>query len=145
MKRALYILLASLILSACTAGGAQNSQSMRINEAWARPGMSGGNTAVYFIIENPSVGSDRLLGAACDAAKMVEVHMTSTDAQGNSKMEHQEAVEIPAGETIRFEPGGLHVMLMNLNEDLQPGQRLAVTLQFEKTGDVQVEAAVREP
>lgn len=99
---------------------------------------------MYFAIENGGE-ADTLLDAKCDAAMMVQVHMTQTDAAGNSSMIHQESVPIPASDTVAFEPGGLHVMLMNLKTDLQPGEVLPVTLRFEKAGEVQVQAAVMEP
>lgn len=136
-------LLAAMLagLNSCTPRGG----SLTVKDAWARPGQAGGATAVYFVIENSQPEDETLLGAASDAAMMTEVHMTETDADGMSKMIHQESVAVPAGESVEFRPGGLHVMLMNLKEDLEPGQTLTVTLRFAGAGEVQVEAPVREP
>lgn len=60
-------------------------------------------------------------------------------------MEPQEAVEIPAGENVQFQPGGLHVMLVGLKNDLKVGDTLKVTLKFETAGEITVEAEVKEP
>ncbi len=147
MKYVLSLILVMLLMVSCAPVGGQETeaQALTIDTPWARPALSGGNSAVYFTIENPGQEADRLLGAQCDAAQMVQVHMTVMEADGTSKMMHQEAVDIPAGESISFEPGGLHIMLMNLTEDLQPGQVLPVTLEFENAGAVEVMASVREP
>lgn len=145
MKRAFLLIFVLVLFAGCAPAASQEAGNLNIQEPWARPAKAGGNSAVYFTIDNGPGQEDRLLGAQCDAAEMVQMHMTTTDADGNSKMTHQESVIIPAGESVSFEPGGLHVMLMNLNEDLEPGETLSVTLEFEKLGKVQVEATVREP
>ncbi len=54
-------------------------------------------------------------------------------------------VVIPAGALVEFAPGGLHGMLMGLDEDLFAGRTYAATLTFEHTGEVQIEVEVRAP
>src|SRR5574338_1323981 len=145
MKRVFTLFLIMLMLAGCSTSAADKNAGIRIEEAWARPAMRGGNTAAYFTIENDTAEPDRLLSARCSAAVMTQVHRTVTGADGTSKMMHQETLDIPAGEKTVFEPGGLHVMLMDLNADLKAGQIVTITLDFEKSGAVQVEAVVREP
>ncbi len=58
-------------------------------------------------------------------------------------MREIDAIEIPAGETVELVPGGLHIMLIDLVEDLEVGDRFEVTLTFEHAGDVTVTAEVR--
>lgn len=145
MQRILVLLLVGMLFAGCAPAAGSTEDSIAVQEAWARPAQSGGNSAIYFTIDNTAGQEDRLVEARCSAAHMVEMHMTTTDADGNSKMAKQNAVAVPAGEVIHFEPGGLHVMLMNLSEDLEPGQSLPFTLVFEKMGEVQIEAEVREP
>jgi copper(I)-binding protein len=53
-------------------------------------------------------------------------------------------VEIPAGDSINLEPGGKHIMLLNLKQGLNPGDRITMTLTFQQTGSMIVEAEVRE-
>ena len=53
-------------------------------------------------------------------------------------------LEIPAGGTVELMPGGYHIMLIDLNQELKVGDKIEVTLKFEKAGDVKVTAEVRE-
>ena len=59
------------------------------------------------------------------------------------KMRHVDAVEIPPGESVRLEPGGLHVMLMGVDPALEAGERISVTLVFERAGEVVLSVPVR--
>jgi copper(I)-binding protein len=130
-----------LLLGACTVGGG----NLSIKEVWARPGLAGETSAVYFTIENGQSEADSLLSVSCDAAGMAELHISLEDDQGNMTMQPQEKVDVPAQAKVEFKPGGLHIMLMGLKEDLKVDQKLKVTLNFEKAGAVQIEATVREP
>jgi len=59
------------------------------------------------------------------------------------KMRPVPKIAVPAGGKIEMKPGGYHVMLLGLKRDLKPGEKVAVTLKFERGGNVPVEAAVR--
>ncbi len=52
-------------------------------------------------------------------------------------------VPVPAGRTVAFEPGGRHVMLMDLRQDLETGVPVTLTLRFEQAGPVTVVATVQ--
>lgn len=116
-----------------------------ISGAWARPGFSGGNSAVYFIIENSGEQADSLLSAEANVSQHVQLHESMMDNSGMMSMHEQERVEAPARDQIAFQPGGLHVMLINLNEDLNPGDRFNLVLIFQGAGQVPVDVEVREP
>ena len=57
----------------------------------------------------------------------------------------QGGIEVPAGGQVELKPGGYHVMLIGLMRDLSDGEKFPLTLQFEKGGEVTVEAEVRQP
>jgi hypothetical protein len=116
---------------------------LQVNEIWARPGLAGGNSSVYFVIENRTGSDDTLLSASSDVAGAVELHMTSMQ-DGNMQMMHQQEVPVPTGKT-EFKPGGLHVMLIGLNQDLNPGDTFSLTLDFAAASDMQLEITVSEP
>jgi periplasmic copper chaperone A len=131
-----------LLLTRCispVAGG------ITISGAWARPSFAGANSAVYFIIENSGDQADSLLSAEANVSQLVELHQSMMDSSGMMSMHEQERVDVPAKDLIAFQPGGLHVMLVNLYEDLRPGDRFNLTLNFQNAGRVPVDVEVREP
>lgn len=64
---------------------------------------------------------------------------------GMMTMREVERIEIPAGTTVTLEPGGYHVMMMDVQRTLSPGDTIEITLTFERAGEVVVTAEVREP
>jgi len=52
-------------------------------------------------------------------------------------------LEIPAGETVSLEPGGYHIMLLDLASPLEEGSTVELTLTFENAGELVVTAEVR--
>jgi copper(I)-binding protein len=60
-------------------------------------------------------------------------------------MVQQENVPVGAQSQIEFKPGGLHVMLIGLNQDLKPGETFQVTLNFEKAGPITMDVPVKQP
>jgi hypothetical protein len=55
-----------------------------------------------------------------------------------------DSVDIPAGGELAFKPGSYHVMLMGLKQELKTGDKVTLTLNFEKAGPVTVECEVRD-
>lgn len=95
----------------------------------------------YLTVTNKGDSADRLLGGSSAIASRVEVHnMEMTD--GVMKMRPvPEGLEIPVGQTVELAPGGYHLMLIELKEPIAEGDMVAVTLEFEKAGSVEVELA----
>jgi copper(I)-binding protein len=142
MKRSLLslVLLCLLLVTA-----ACSSKSLQVSEVWARPGEAGGTSAVYFVVTNPSSQDDALLGAASQAAETVEMHMSMMQENETMTMMHQESIPVPAGDTVEFTPGGLHLMLIDLAEALEPGDIFQVTLDFQNSGKMSLDAEVKAP
>jgi copper(I)-binding protein len=136
------LILAGGVVTVLTMAG---SKELSVSDNWARASAAGENSAIYFVIANGPQEDDVLLDVRCDAAMMAQLHLSKVDANGVMSMEHQERIPVPAGQRVAFKPGGLHVMLMNLKQDLKPGQKISFTLVFEKAGEMALEAAVREP
>jgi len=129
----------AFVLAAC---GASGSGELGVNDVWARPGLADGNSAVFFVIDNPGA-EDFLLSASSDVAGAVELHKTVME-DGAMKMVQQMNVPVPTGETV-FKPGDLHVMLIGLKNDLNPGDEFTLTLNFEKAGKKTLSVIVQEP
>lgn len=97
----------------------------------------------YMTIVNDGAMSDRLLGASTPVAGKVEIHQT-VEEDGMMKMIEQEnGIEVPAGGEAALAPGGYHLMIMGLDEPLQEGTRVPMTLSFERAGDVDIELEVK--
>ena len=111
--------------------------SLKIEDAKARATvpaqkMSGG----FMKIENKG-GADKLLAASSSVSKTMELHTMSME--GNvMKMREIKAIEIPANGKVELKSGGLHLMFIDLKEQLKPGSTIKVKLKFEKAGEVEV-------
>lgn len=145
--------LALLMMLGAACGG---DDGVSIDKPWARASAGMANAGAAYM-QLTSADGDRLIGASVDAsiAGTVEVHETvaadmgsdsSDDGEGMGAMMMQEVGEIalPAGEMVSLEPGGYHVMLLNLAEPFEVGETFELTLQFESAGDRVVEVEVRE-
>ena len=141
MKRRLVAILAiALLLSACRA-----EEGIIIHNAWMRPVAEGGNGAVYFVLSNHSVATDELVGASSSIAEAVEIHESSM-VEGTGVMQMNRVFSIPLnrGAKVVFEPGGYHVMLVNVSKALAIGEAVEVTLQFKNQADLPVIVSVAE-
>ena len=152
--------------SGSAAGG-----TIEISGAWARTSpMIAGAGAAYMVIKNTGSEADMLIGASSPAAKTAEVHETylveespaasmdggmgaaspaaSMDGGMGSGsmmgMRQIDSLEIPAGGSVELKPGSYHVMLLELVAPLKAGDKIEITLSFEKSGDITVTADVKD-
>jgi len=170
MARLAPVLAIALIVAACSGG---SSSGIKTSGAWARTSpMVAGAGAAYVVIENTGSAADALIGAKSDIAKSTEVHETYAiesekpmESTGMGGMESPTAsgmpeasmgtgsgmmgmrpiarLEIPAGGKVELKPGSYHIMLIDLTKELKAGDKVEITLVFEKAGDVKVTADVR--
>lgn len=101
--------------------------------------------AVRLTIRNGTETDDVLTGVSSPTSSEAGVHRSATDADGRSTMKPVDRLEVPAGETVAFEAGGLHVMLEDPSPELEVGDKVTVTLEFEQAGVRTVRADVVEP
>ncbi len=114
-----------------------------IDMPWIRATPPGAKAAAgYLKITNTGKEPDRLIGGLWPLASAVEVHEMSM-AGGVMKMRKLEnGLEIKPGQTVELSPGGYHLMLTGLQDRVREGKPIKVTLNFEKSGSVDVEFAV---
>jgi hypothetical protein len=94
--------------------------------------------AGYMVITNKGKAADRLLSVTTAASTRSDLHGT-INAGGIMQMRAQAGgVPIPAGGTVRFAPGGLHVMFIGLKAAAPPGQMIKARLTFARAGSVDV-------
>ncbi len=122
---------------------AQRAGDLVIETAWARRPL-GANGAAYVTVRTEGAEPDRLVGVATDVAGRAELH-THVMEDGVMRMRPLDALEINPGEPAVMRPGGTHVMLMGMKRELSEGERFAVTLRFERAGEVEVMVRVMAP
>lgn len=134
--------LLAVVLTACSTGG---SGELAVEDAWVRPApMPGGNGAGYLVINNGTDTDDALVSANADFAQAVEIHESMALEGDMMSMQPVDSVPAPAGESVRLEPGGYHIMLIGIDEQLQEGDTVTLTLTFQNAGEMTIEAPVRE-
>lgn len=116
---------------------------IEVVDPWARPGVEGRMSAAYFLISNFNSEEDVLTSVETDVAQSAEVHESYEREEGMMSMREVPQLDLPAQSTVRFEQGGLHVMLMQLTRQLSDGDTFELTLTFEKSDSVTVEVPVR--
>jgi hypothetical protein len=139
MSNKILAFAASLVVA--SAALAQPTQ-LEVDHAWARatPGKAD-NGAAYVTITSPT--ADRLVSASTPVAKKAELHTMSMQGMV-MKMRPISGVDIPAGQPVSLKPGGEHIMLMGLNEQLREGRSFPLTLDFEKAGPRTVTVTVEK-
>lgn len=132
-----------LIFTTACSNNSEENNGILINNVWARPALAGNNSAAYFVIENNLKESEKLLSVESTIAEISEIHLSS-NVDGVMKMAKQEFVEIKSGSTLEFKPMSYHIMLINLNRDLNVGDQFNLTLNFEKSGSLDIQVEIRE-
>ncbi len=115
-----------------------------IENFWARATPPGAKTgAGYIQITNKGKEPDRLVGATLDGAGRVEMHETLNEGGVMRMREREGGIDVAPGATIAFEPGGLHLMFLDLSGDLKEGATASGTIVFEKAGEVAIVFPIR--
>ena len=144
MKRIIFSLIAASVVLASTlvfAGSA--ADEVTVTDAYARavpPGQP--NSASFMLLSNDSATGHAVVAAESSVSKVAELH-THTMSEGMMKMRQVEKIEIPAKGVTRLEPGGLHVMLIGLTQNLKPGDEVALTLVFEDGSKIMTNVPVQ--
>jgi len=115
-----------------------------ITQAWSRATPGGAKIAGgYLTIENKGAAPDRLMGGAGDVAAKIEVHEMATKDGVMTMRPLDKGLAIEPGKTVKLAPGGYHLMLMDLKGPLKQGDKVPLTLEFEKAGKVNLSLDVQ--
>ena len=123
------------------AGAGAAAEPPTVTDAWVRATPPGATTAAAYLTITNAGAADRLLGAATSAARAVEIHTHVVDG-GLHRMVRVEDLTLPAGEAVRLEPGGLHLMLVDLATPLAAATTVALSLRFANAGTLELEVPV---
>jgi periplasmic copper chaperone A len=95
-----------------------------------------GTGALFFTVSNGGATADRLVAAKASVAKLVEIHEMATVGNVMTMAPLADGLEIPAGGSVELKPGGYHVMMFGLRQDLNAGDQFEATIVFETAGDL---------
>jgi copper(I)-binding protein len=141
MNRRQLIALAAASLGAALPAWAAG---LAITDAWSRSTPPGVTVGVgYFTLRNETGKSDRLLRISSPIAEKVQVHRTEI-LDGIARMREVAVLHVEAGQELKFEPNGMHLMLMGLKKPLVEGQTFELNLVFEVAGARKVKVVVRK-
>ena len=115
-----------------------------ITQAWSRATPGGAKIGGgYLTIENKGAAPDRLIGGSADVAGKLEVHEMAMNNGVMTMRPLDKGLSIEPGKTVKLAPGGYHLMLFDLKSPLKQGDKLPVTLEFEKAGKVKLSLDMR--
>lgn len=137
----LTILLGAVLFGMMATGCGASPGGIAIDDA--RIGQPTGPHAALYLTATSEGEPDRLVAASTDVAAGVEIHQTTTE-DGVMSMQRTDGLDLRAGESLMLEPGGLHLMLLDVAR-LDVGAVVEVTLIWETAGEMTVEAEVVEP
>lgn len=110
-------------------------------QPWSRPAAAGTTGVGFMTLINRGRSAEVLTAVETPAARKVEIHRSSMKGDMAS-MQRQEGVSIPAGGAVRFEPGGLHLMLIGLTRPLKTGDKAPAVLVFASGARIKADFAV---
>jgi periplasmic copper chaperone A len=121
--------------------GCSQHARIEVSDAWSAalpPTATVG--AAYMRIS--SSAPDELISADTPIASRVEFH-TTQNTNGMMQMRKLQRLRIPSGESLTFEPGSNHMMLVGLRQPLVAGSAYRMTLHFKNAGNISVDVPVK--
>ncbi len=144
LSRSLLVAATMLTLTGAAHADDVRAGDLVISQSWSRATPGGAKVAGgYLTIENKGTSADRLIGGTSDNAARLEVHEMSVKDGVMTMRPLDKGVEIAPGKTVKLAPGGYHLMLMDLKAPLKQGDRLPITLEFERAGKVKLSLDVQ--
>ena len=110
-----------------------------ISQGWSRATPGGAKIGGgYLTIENKGATPDRLIHVSGDVAGKIEVHEMAMKNGVMTMRPVDNGLTIEPGKTVKLAPGGFHLMMFDLKSPLKQGDKLPLTLDFEKAGKVKL-------
>lgn len=125
-------------------GSGTSAEGLTLVDPWVKAAEEG-MTSAFGTLTNDTGRDLQLIAASTPSAGMVELHETMGDGSGGMSMQEKEGgFPVPDGGELVLEPGGNHLMLMDLAAPLQPGDEVELTLQCEDGTELVVTATVKD-
>ena len=98
--------------------------------------------AGYLVISNKNSDPVILKKVTADFGKAM-LHKTDVDKKGVAKMKHLESIAVPGSGLLKLEPGGTHIMFMNISIEFDESRKYPVTLVFEEHGSLDIDLKLK--
>lgn len=138
--------ISALVLAALAYIAWADAPGVTIANAWVRSTVPGQEVAGAYM-EITSTKDARLVKAETPVAKLVEIHSMKMEG-GVMRMQAMEALPLPAKKTVKLAPGGYHLMLVGIKQQLKPGDKIPLTLTVDEAGkaarEITIQALVRQ-
>jgi copper(I)-binding protein len=134
-------LIIGALLAVTASAWAQTA--VKVEDAWVRGTVSAQKATGAFMRLTPSTNA-RLVAAQSPVAGVVEIHEMAME-QDVMKMRQIPGIDLAAGRTVDLKPGGYHVMLMDLKQQLKGGDSVPITLVFEDDAKKRFTQEVKAP
>jgi copper(I)-binding protein len=139
MKKRYSFLFAGLMLSSSAMADDASIGPLTIEEPVVRAMVPGAKVGGgYLTIRNGGAEPDKLVSATAERARSVQMHEMSTNNGIMVMREVKGGIDVPAGQTVALEPGGNHLMFMDVHQPFKQGEEIKATLTFEKAGSVDI-------
>src|SRR5512132_1960849 len=136
--------LTAAMLSVFSAAAAQ-AGDIAVDDPFARASAGPAKVgAAFMTLKNSGAAADALVAAESPVAARAELHAHTSDGDV-MRMRQVSLIDVPAGESVDLQPGGLHIMLIDLKEPLKQGETFPLTLTFAKAGTMTVQVPVKSP
>ena len=125
--------VASFISLMAAADTAPHASGVMVEHGWSRPTPPGAAVGVgYMVIHNHADAAVRLTGATSEIATQVSIHKTVTGSGMMRMKPLPDGLRIDSGQSVEFKPLSYHLMLGGLKQPLKVGQKIPVTLNYER-------------
>ena len=132
------LLLSSLMVSSAWA------QNVSVQSAWARATVQGQKATGAFMTLTAKTATT-LVGVSTSVAGVAEVHEMKMDNNVMQMRALPDGLALPAGKAVALQPGGYHVMLMDLKLPLQKDTTIPLTLRFKDAKGVESSLDIKLP
>lgn len=124
-------------------GQVEAADSVSVTDATVTKPVSGQpNAGVFATVTNNTARDVKITAATSSLSDDVQLHLTVEGDGGTMSMQQVDSIEVAAGQIYRFEHGGPHIMLMNIDADTFPADTVDVTLQLDDGTEIPFTAAV---
>ena len=150
LSLAIMLCMSSVYAAEKTAGSAETvmktvakKNTLEFSKVWARTPLSpNNNSAAYMVIDNPTDQQITIIGASTMIANNVELHESFVDDQGISRMTSIGSIVVPAQSKIELKPGGIHIMLFDLKQAINSGDKFMIDIKIKGSTPISVEAII---